>query len=177
MSRNFVFFTSILLLLTGSIVYNGSAEPFLVVGANYSTDRIDSGDIVRFTGSLFSNSSSGDTKVISMNVTLGLFGSKITAAHYSKVYDLTRQSFEQNSTITGTITEKLDLEGGEYNVSIFFDIRDGAHTTPNKIESYYVMINQSLLVRGINDPTLAITVTLILVIVSIVMFVVFSRKS
>jgi len=176
MSRTKSLLFTILLLLSGSIINNGSADAFLVVGANYSTDKINAGDTVIFTGSLVSNSSSSDTTVVSMNVTLGFFGSKTKTARFSKIYDTTRNRISINETITDSIRESLDFEGGEYNVSIFFDIKDSSHTTPNKIQSYYVMTNQSLLIRGINDPTLAISVTLVIVVVIIIGFVFFSTR-
>ncbi|MCY3411475.1 MAG: hypothetical protein INQ03_07585 [Candidatus Heimdallarchaeota archaeon] len=153
MSKNllrFILFTSLFLLLANS----GRSLP-IDAGAGYTPNRIEEDTEVTFSGTLY-NLMSINIYVTSFNVSF-LEAATESAAGEQKVYNLSksypegRRLLQSNSSFTDLFQTKVTFAPGTYDVSIFFG---NANDTTGALNEYaYALINETVTIVGVSDPT------------------------
>lgn len=146
------FIFGITLFLIVFPTYSSAEDTTNGYSGSISSDEIEKGSIVRFTGSVY-NPQVAAVWIYSMNVTfMEIFGRSTEFHNTTKFYG-EEVRLSSNETFTDVISAKIDYEPGEYNVSIFFD-----YDLSNKAEdshewnSTYAMANTTVKIIGIGQP-------------------------
>jgi hypothetical protein len=132
--------------------YNSTGNTTNAFSGSISTDVIEKGSTVRFTGSVF-NQQVAAIWIYSMNVSfMETFGRSREIHNTSKYYgDDVRLT--TNTTFTDVISAKIEYEPGSYNVSIFFDYDlSGQADESAEWNSTYALANSTVEIVGIGQP-------------------------
>lgn len=126
-------------------------------GGSISTDTIEKGSMVRFTGSVHNYRIGAQPTIYvrSMNVTF-VEDLPTDASRSPDSFNLSRsynteyyQSVPANQTFTDVMTEKVDIDPGRYLVSIYFRYSNTTGTaTASQLGTAYSLGNGSVLVAG-----------------------------
>ncbi|MHA2171796.1 MAG: hypothetical protein ACXAB7_18125 [Candidatus Kariarchaeaceae archaeon] len=142
----------ITLLLLVFPTYNSTGNSTNAFSGSISTDVIEKGSIVRFTGSVY-NQQVAAIWIYSMNVSfMETFGRSKEFHNTSKFYgDDVRLA--TNDTFTDVISAKIEYEPGKYNVSIFFDFDlSGKKDESAEWNSTFALANSTVEIVGVGQP-------------------------
>jgi hypothetical protein len=178
MKKTFNLLLIILCLTSLQFVSTINAETYAAFGGEYTSDNIRRGDTVTFFGSVWNNNTEPGTKILFMNVTLTRTTATEPTAKFVKEYEPNRQNFPSLSVFSDSITEKLDYEPGLYNVSILFMLENPSVIVAERIQPYYALTNETMLIRGVTQPLQFLYALLVLagVVFLLFIFIIIQRK-
>lgn len=169
----FIFCLAIFIAIGNQQVQAQSIDAYL---GSISSDKINQGDTITFTGSIY-NLNTSTFIVYAMNATFieiqgeGSVGEP-DRFDFSISYGTIGFRLDERIIYSDNFQTKIDLNPGKYNVSIGFAATNGTSPTPEGWKYYYALSNQTVevfgtsqsinIARGIGYFLLALTVAIFL---------------
>ncbi len=142
---------SMILLMTGNV----PADAIVNGASGFAPAKIDEGEEATFSGTIY-NLQNISIYVDSLYVEFieGIISGaqgNTDVLNMSKTYPAERQELPTNSSFTDTFKTEVNYNPGTYNVSIFFMYSN--NSDGSSLEKVYSLINQTVIIEGVNDYT------------------------